>query len=206
MREGSRIKLGKEIKVRLTFTEEVLGTAPSNPEIYTKYVASKSEDAAKIEEEVASIGVDEVVNNARTVFSKDEDGEPIMWDYQMRGFFKDALSALKNVRGSAASKIKAHKKKVDQAVFVFPRKIRFENIIDIGDCQRPLRAATPQGERVAIAVSDTINEGATLEFTIGLLDESLEDAIMECLDYGELRGLGQWRNSGKGTFIYEILD
>lgn len=28
---------------------------------------------------------------------------------------------------------------------------------------------------------------------------------MEWLDYGKLRGLGQWRNSGKGRFTYEIL-
>ena len=68
-----------------------------------------------------------------------------------------------------------------------------------------MRASTPQGERVAIAVSDTINAGATLTFTIILLNDDLEDIIVECLDYGKLRGLGQWRNSGKGTFTYEIL-
>lgn len=28
---------------------------------------------------------------------------------------------------------------------------------------------------------------------------------MERLDYGELRGIGQWRNSGKGRFTYEEL-
>ena len=37
----------KEVKVKLTFTEEILGTAPSDPEIYKKYIASKSEDAVK---------------------------------------------------------------------------------------------------------------------------------------------------------------
>ena len=28
---------------------------------------------------------------------------------------------------------------------------------------------------------------------------------MEWLDYGQLRGLGQWRNSGKGRFRYTLL-
>ena len=195
----------KEIKVRLTFTEEILGTSPSDPEIYKKYVASKSEDAAKIEEEVALHGVDEVVDNARTIFPKNKDGELIMWDYQIKGFFKDAIGMLRQVKGTKASKLTAYKKKVDGLVFVQPRQIEFENITDIGDCQRPLRASTPQGERIAIAVSDTINAGATLTFTITLLNEDLEDVIIECLDYGKLRGLGQWRNSGKGTFTYEIL-
>lgn len=196
----------KEIKVRLTFTEEILGTSPSDPEIYKKYVASKSEDAAKIEEEIALHGVDEVVDNARTVFPKNKDGELIMWDYQIKGFFKDAIGMLRQVKGTKASKLTAYKKKVDGLVFVQPRQIEFENVIDIGDCQRPLRASTAQGERIAIAVSDTINAGATLTFTIILLNDDLEDVVIECLDYGKLRGLGQWRNSGKGTFTYEIIE
>ena len=28
----------------------------------------------------------------------------------------------------------------------------------------------------------------------------------EWLDYGALRGIGQWRNSGKGRYTYEILN
>lgn len=30
--------------------------------------------------------------------------------------------------------------------------------------------------------------------------------MRECLDYGKLRGLGQWRNSGKGRFVWDLLD
>lgn len=196
----------KEIKVKLTFTEEILGTAPSNPEIYKNYVASKAENAAKIEEEVAALGVDGVVDNARTVFSKNKEGELIMWDYQIKGFFKDAIGMLRMANGTKCCKLTAYKKKVDGLIFVSPRQIEFDNIIDVGDCQRPLRASTPQGERIAIAVSDTINAGATLTFTITLLNNELEGVVMECLDYGKLRGLGQWRNSGKGKFTYEVLE
>lgn len=196
----------KEIKVRLTLTEEILGTAPSDPEIYKKYVASKSEDAAKIEEEVSAHGVDAVVDNARTVFSTNKDGELILWDYQIKGFFKDACGMLRNVEGTKSSKIKAYKKYIDGLIFVTPRQIEFDNITEIGDCQRPLRVPTPQGERNAIAVSDTINAGATLTFTVKILKEDLYDTVIEWLDYGQLRGLGQWRNSGKGTFTYEILE
>lgn len=35
----------KEIKVKLTFTEPVLGTCPGDPDIYTTFIASKSPDA-----------------------------------------------------------------------------------------------------------------------------------------------------------------
>ena len=34
----------------------------------------------------------------------------------------------------------------------------------------------------------------------------LGDCIMEWLEYGKLRGLGQWRNSGKGRFTFEVLE
>lgn len=46
--------MGKK-NVRLTFTEEVLGTSPNNPDIYREYIASKSPDAKTIEDEVASV-------------------------------------------------------------------------------------------------------------------------------------------------------
>ena len=28
----------------------------------------------------------------------------------------------------------------------------------------------------------------------------------ECLDYGIYRGIGQWRNSGRGRYMWEELD
>ena len=30
--------------------------------------------------------------------------------------------------------------------------------------------------------------------------------MREMLNYGQLRGFGQWRNSGKGRFTYEVLE
>ena len=63
-----------------------------------------------------------------------------------------------------------------------------------------------QGERVSLANSEEIPEGSTIEFEIKLLDKSLYGVVLEWLDYGELRGLGQWRNSGKGRFTYELLE
>lgn len=47
----------KSLKVKITFIEEILGTASNNPEIHRTYIASKSADALKIEEEVAAVGV-----------------------------------------------------------------------------------------------------------------------------------------------------
>lgn len=141
----------KKIKVRITFTEAVLGTWPSNQNIAREFIASKSPDANTIEDEVAALGADAVADKGMTVFPRNENGE-------------------------------------------------------ITECQRPLRAQTAQGERVSLANSEQIPAGSTCEFEIVLLDDSHEKVVREWLDYGALRGIGQWRNSSKGRFAYEILN
>ena len=40
----------KNIKVRLTFTEGILGTSPANADIYRDFIGSKAPDAASIED------------------------------------------------------------------------------------------------------------------------------------------------------------
>ena len=138
-----------------------------------------------------------------TVFPRDENGNPIFWDYQVKGFFKDACGMLRKVSKTKSSGIKAYKKQIDGLIFIQERKIPFVYDGNIGNCQRPLRAQTAQGERISLANSETIPAGATLEFTVECLVDSDMDAVREWLDYGRLRGLGQWRNSGKGRFTWE---
>ncbi len=194
----------KTIKIRITTTEEMLGTASADPELHTSYIASKAPDAPSLEEEVAAIGVDEVAEKAMTVFPR-VDGRPIMWDYQMKGFFKDACGVLRKVTGSESSKIKAFKKEIDGLIFVSPRAIPIKTDSTVSTCQRPLRASTPMGERIAIASSESIPAGAVLEFEVLCMVDAHEKLIKEWMEYGKFRGLGQWRNSGKGRFNYEII-
>ncbi len=190
-----------DLKVKLTFIESVLGLTPGDPEIYRSYIASKAPDAATTEDEVASLGIDKVVENGMTVFPR-EQGEPFFYDYQVKGFFKDTCGMLRRVPAYASSSLKNYKKVIDGLVFVFPRKIPVHYEGDIGLCERPLRASTPQGERVALAISEEIPAGATMEFTITCMDEKDLKLVREWLDYGYYRGLGQWRNSGKGRFLW----
>lgn len=195
----------KQIKVRVTFFEELLGTASNDPEIHKTFIAGNAPDAPSREEEVAALGVDEVVEKSMTVFPRDKDGQPIMWDYQIKGFFKDTCGMLRKVPKTLSSKIKAYKKEIDGLVFVDERRIPIHFEGEIGSCQRPLRAQTAQGERVSLANSETIPEGASIEFTVTCLVDSYVDVVREWLDYGRLRGMGQWRNSGKGRFTWEEL-
>ena len=194
----------ESMKVKLTFTEPILGAASNDPNIHEEFIASKGPDAKSIDEEIEAIGVEGVIEKGKTVFPRDEDGRPILWDYQIKGFFKDSCGSLRKVPGSQSSKIKAYKKEIDGLIFPQPRKIVIHFDGEIGDCQRPLRGQTAQGERVALANSEEIPSGAWIEFEIIMLT-SYRKAVMEWLDYGRFRGIGQWRNSGKGRFVWEEI-
>lgn len=193
------------MKVRLTFTEEVLGTASANPDIHREFIASKAPDAPSVEDEVAAVGADEVADKGTTVFPRDADGRPFLYDYQIRGFFKDACSMLRRAKGTKSSRLTAFKKVIDGMVFVEEREVPFRFDGEVGSCQRPLRAQTAQGERVALAESESIPAGASVEFTVACLDPAHMEVVREWLDYGRLRGIGQWRNSGKGRFEWREL-
>lgn len=198
-------------KVRVTFTDEVLGMIAADPEIHEKFIASKAPDAPSRNEEIAASiateGVEDTFDKQMTVFPRDENGNPFMWDYQVKGFFKDACGMLRKVRNSSSSKVKAYKKEIDGLIFVEERKIPFQipEGEKMGVCQRPLRASTAQGERIALASSETIPAGSQIEFTIKDMRDDW-GLIEEWMDYGEMRGMGQWRNSGKGRFKWEYVD
>ena len=194
------------LKVKVTFDEEVLGTSAANPEIHREYIASNGPNALTIEEEVEAIGAEETFEKSMTVFPRNKEGKPIAWDYQWKGFLKDAFGSLKKIPGTECGKVKAYKKEIDGLIFVYPRAIPFELSGDMDICQRPLRAQTAQGERVALASSETVPEGSTMTFEIKCLLDTHIPAVIEALEYGAMRGFGQWRNSGKGRFHYEILE
>lgn len=214
----------RELKVRITFTEELLGSAPSDPKIYENFIATraKEDERDKTQEEIESISnrnnmqvegdgelnpefdVDDAPPSI-TVFSRTEDGTPIIWDYQVKGFFKNAAKAYYAVGGD--SKLTSFKTKIDNLVFVKERKIPL--ILPDGTkmtmCQRPLRAQTAKGERIALACSEAVPAGTTAEFTIMVLKKDLMARVIEWLDYGKLNGLGQWHNSGKGRFEWRDI-
>lgn len=206
----------KLLTVKVTFLEESLGLSPASKDIYRKFIASKAEDAESVEEEVSRIGVDGVMESTMTIFPKDENNHPFIWDYQIRGFFKDSCSLLarvsadkdekgKKIAKNESSKLTAFKKVVDGNIFVFPRQIPIKLSGPMDRCERSLRANTPQGERNSLACSETVPAGSTFEFTVLIMNPNLQPAVEEWLDYGFLHGFSQWRNSGKGSFTYEII-
>lgn len=203
----------EKIRVRVTLIDEMLGTSSADPHIHEQYIASKAPDAKSTAEEVEAIGVEEFIEKSMTVFPRDENGNPVLWNYQIKGFFKSACKALKAIKGTESSKIKAYKQEIDLRLFVFAdaddtagRMIPIHLNGEMGNCQRPLRAQTMQGERVALANSETVPKGSTFEFDIVSLGELNRPLIEEWLNYGQYNGLLQWRNAGRGAYKYDILD
>jgi hypothetical protein len=198
----------KELRIRVTYIEELLGTASANKELHSEFIASKAPDAPSREEEVEALGAEAVEEKAMTVFPRFEDGTPFLYDYQWKGFFKESCGMLRRGTGYKSGKLTAFKKVIDGLVFVTPRKVALvlPDGGKVGELQRPLRASTAQGERIALAHSETVPAGTTQKFTVKLLKDDLAPLVREWLDYGELHGTGQWRNAGKGAFCWKELD
>lgn len=198
-------------RIRVELIDEMLGTNPANKRIHEDFIGSKAPDAESREEELTHLPAEEMVSKEMTVFYRDNDGEPAMACYHLYGFFKSACGYLRKVKGTKSEKLKAYKKAIDGLIKVYPRAsdqrgryitLHLPDGSGIGNCQRPLRAQTMQGERVALANSETVPAGTWFECDVCVFDESLWPTIEEWLDYGQFNGLGQWRSSGKGAFTW----
>jgi hypothetical protein len=190
------------MKIKLTLTEEMLGTKASNPDVFADFIASKHPSGTPQRDELDNAEHREEAGT--TVFHR-ENGQVGIYDYQIKGFFKDACGAMnrfdKEARGGL-EKLAAYKSKIDGCIFVSPRFIPI-TIVEggkVGVCERPLRADTAQGPRVSLCRSETIPPGSTIEFEVQVLSKDLLAYVQAWFGYGKLRGLGQWRNSGKGRF------
>jgi len=51
------------MKVRITLTEEMLGSQSANPDIHEEFIASKSADAEKVKEELESLPADDLIRS-----------------------------------------------------------------------------------------------------------------------------------------------
>lgn len=143
------------MKVRITLTEEALGSAPSNEDLLATYIASKAPTSELSAEEIDNIKAQNAEDRI-TVFYKSADGTPFQYNYQVKGMFKDSCQMLAKAGkagysgGKACAALKAYKKAIDGLIFVYPREIHYDTHgLKMGYCERSLRAQTPMGERIS---------------------------------------------------------
>jgi hypothetical protein len=198
------------MKIVLTFTEELLGTLSGNKKIAEEFILSKRKEGMA-EDEILALA--EHLEKESTVFAK-SDGKPHLWDYQVKGFFKEACQAMIGTGAFTQEELKKlslttymHRRTIDNLIFVKPRKLFVNYVGEIGVCERPLRGQTMQGERICLARSETLPAGSTISCEVIILNEKLKPVIGQWLTYGVLKGLGQWRNGSKGRFEWvEVKD
>jgi hypothetical protein len=198
-------------------TAPLLGTVTKDKQVYTTFIASKAPPEIDTDDELATI--EELEIKGWTGFHMVDDN-PVLFDYMIKGFFKDACSMLKRseekvegdkkdkkITKTLSGKLSAHKKVIDGLVFVYPRQIPIDlHGQQMGVLERPIRVQTTKGERVALTKSDSVPAGSTLTITVAILGAVSKALLIEWLDYGRLRGLGQWRNAGFGVFDYEFIE
>lgn len=191
-------------QLEVVFTTPVLGTQPQKKTPASDYIRSQiPPEVGDVSDELETL--DELMDKGTTGFYK-LDGNPIFFDYQVKGFLKEAG---KTFNGEIEG-VKALRSKIDSLVFVEPRRIPL--ILPDGEVmtfnERPLRAETPQGPRTTLARSEQLPEGTKFSCRVGVYPTNSGkitfSLLKELLDYGNDKGYGAWRNAGWGRFEYTL--
>lgn len=195
-------------KYRLVGLSPMLGSQPASEKIHSTFIASKAPQIMD-DEEVLEVPD----SQGLTVFYRDKNGNPILMDYQVKGFFKSAGRALSKQNGVAAPV-----SKVDQFVFVTPRQIQLKRGGEVitepdGIRERPLLAMTMQGQRTCTAASEYVDDWEIVievelvtNYGTAKSKPVTFEIIEDWLDYGFYNGLGRWRNAGNGRFRWEEIE
>lgn len=185
-------------KITIRLIEDMLGTTPKDPALYKNFVASKIADLGLADEEVAT--VESIEQRGWTGFMRDERG-PFFFNYLVKGQLCEAARTIKQF-----GLLKQLQDKFKRYVFVMPRRIRLPE--PAGVLERPLRAQTAQGPRVALVRSDYIAAGTEISYKLEILNAGgiTEACLRDVLSYGSRMGLGQWRSGGFGQFEVVSLD
>lgn len=195
---------------RITFTEPLLGSTPLDEEVYSTYIASKApagmlmNGTAQSELEL----LEEADIKGRTGFLRDENKRPLLLDYVYKGFLKESWQANRQRPGALSVALKAGKSKIDDLLFIEPRHVVLRlppgGVESV--CERPLRAETARGPRVALAASEMLPIGTWCDVKITVLAPQIitEELLREWLDYGRWLGLGQWRSGSYGRFRHNL--
>ena len=184
--------------------------------------------------QLLAAGADAEEARGTTGFARDDMGL-FVWDYWFRGFIKEALETVIEC-GLAPDGFNNHnrKKKVDQLIFVRPRRIylrkpsseRTTSSSTIwneaqGFNTRPIRTEDQRtgAQRTAIARSEELPEGTWFVAEVVYLGPEeartsksgkkhpivTKELLADILSYGSYKGLGQWRSGGWGTFNWQEM-
>jgi hypothetical protein len=160
----------------------------------------------------------ELDTKATTVFFWDKAaGRPCIGDHMIYGFLKAAAEAISRTKTSkkrgevmavasyTQSMINQYIR-CDQEFITASQDIRRDPEGNPVYLHRSLRAMTAQGPRIALAKSEVLEAGTKFQFKLWVMKDApiKGEHLAELFNYGQQSGLGQWRNSGRGTFTFEM--
>ena len=219
-----------EVTVRITFTNDVFGLTPNNPEMYSQFLAikadksTKSKDPSKIaeahaeyikniEEEIGALVVadnlEDALDKGTTIFPKDKDGNPGIWRYQWKGYIKEKIQAALYRRNPMISAIANWRSGVSNDLFIVDKfnVIHMPEGQEITLDQRPIRFKDSMGQQIsAIASCEVVPAGSWTDVTFKVYRAGWLPVIKYCLDKGIEAGTGSRRCDGQGTFTYEVIE
>jgi hypothetical protein len=191
----------------VNYITPLLGSQPTR-QIASVHIAHRSGFELP-EDEIETLP--DALERGTTVFHKLDNGDPIYYDYYVRGMLKGAGDAF----NGKINGIRALKSKIEKYVFVVPRVIPIQKPKgmeqqgwdDLTDyLERPIRAETAKGPRVALARSEMLPEGCWFRCGLEVFPcEITESVLRELLDYGYYNGISQWRGGGFGRFTYVLV-
>lgn len=201
----------------------ILEKSKINKELNAKYLNAEdiSDESKKLELEKIGERAEELLETIDEHESKGtcfffHNGMPAIGNHMIYGFMKAASGAICRTHEKARETILQSKAytcsvinehvRIDSKFLVFDKDIKRKENGKPDYFQRSLRATTPQGPRVTLAKSEVVEEGASIEFILKVFEGSplKESHIKRIFDYGELKGLGQWRNADFGSFTYTL--
>ena len=205
------------MNVRIILTKELLAMSPGDQNLYANFIAGHAIDAATREDEVNSLGAQEVTTKGRSVF--DIINGKLVWpSRRWLGYFKSKTGADRRDDEAKVCDLSSYKGVFDENISFtaeyFPVKLPKSAEGKTGICDRTL-PGDGYNRQTSIKSSQTAPAGTITSFTIQTnvktvgkkgCEMDFFDILRECLDAGAFSGTGEWRGSGKkGTFLWEEI-
>lgn len=139
---------------------------------------------------------------SHSYFYRDSDGNPILLDYHIKGFLKEAAQALNEVYGDGL------KGTLTRKVFIKPKEISLvlPNGATVHVLDRPPHRIKVDGRKVETveATSEATPTGTSAKCELLVYPGVEKDVLVALLNYGALKGIGLGRNQGFGRFEYRL--
>lgn len=203
--KGEAMNVWKEYRVKLQFTNELMGGTPKNPELIRDWLEAKG--APDIEANAQEIEASIEASEQRSWCGfQSQDGQGLcMRGYHVKAHIKDCANILKDMLG-----IKALRSKVADRCYVMEDYIPLAAKEPSGFFEHPVRVMTAQGPRSALKRTDYVNK-PLITFRLRMLAVEIipktpnGDLLDTIFEYGGIHGMGSDRGMGFGRYKVEEI-